>query len=337
MTAPLARCSACGSAVPDEALETGAAILLLGKAYCPSCKLAAVRNVSLDDLSTPHPSASTSPAAAPKPPPAKPADAPPPPERPRPPARPLPPRIPRRPSRSKLPLVFAGAAVVLAAVLFAAFRGDSPSPPPAPPGASPRPPEKTTPLPDPADPEGRAKAAFAKIQPLLNRGDVDPAEILSAIDAAGPACRGTSFAAKLDEARAKIVADRDKLEASRKLDPLLDALKKGVAEDLEFRRYDELQARFQEARGFAALASPSAISTLQLLQQDYSGRYEKAAEPFYADIHEAAEALAREGRYDDALRHIDSFPKQFRKSGVWRSLDRLREQVERDKKTSPKK
>src|SRR5687767_11287683 len=124
MSAPAARCASCGAPVPHEALESGAAILLLGKAYCPSCKGAAARGVSLEDLSTPGPAAFKVSPAAPPPPKAAAARVPPTPKAPppRPAAREraasgsrgVPPRVS---STSKKPFFIGGAVLVaLAAV-----------------------------------------------------------------------------------------------------------------------------------------------------------------------------------------------------------------------------
>ena len=43
-------CSTCSAMVPDADLESGAAIALLGKNYCATCKSQAAKEVSLDDL-----------------------------------------------------------------------------------------------------------------------------------------------------------------------------------------------------------------------------------------------------------------------------------------------
>jgi hypothetical protein len=360
MSASDVRCASCAAPVLDEALETGAAILLLGKAYCPSCKGAAARGVSLDDLSTPGPAAfDRSPKPPPKrlPPPPKPAaakadraDAPTLRETPDAPlARPAaeavpgrpkaerPTRVPppRRAAASKTPLLLAGLALaaLAAAGLFFLLR---PGPRPSTAGA---PPPKADPaaVSTSADPETRGKEAFAAIEVLLRRGDVDLDRVLAAIDAARPACKGSSYAAKLDEVRVKVLADREKAEAARAFEPLFEELKKAVADDPEFRRYTELQPKFQKARELAGRHSPAAVSTLAALQQDYSGRYEKEAQPHYDRIQPAAEQLAQEKRYDDALKFIDSFPAHLRASGAWRGLAQLKDRVERDRKLAPKK
>lgn len=359
MSASDVRCASCAAPVPHEALETGAAILLLGKAYCPSCKGAAARGVSLEDLSTPGPAAfdrSPKPAPAkPKLPPAKPApparakaerseaptlrespDAPlarPTAEAPPPRAARVPPS--RRAAPSKKPPLVAGLAVAalgLAALAFFFLR----------PGPKPSTGDAPTPKAGPAvstsaDPETRGKEAFAAVEVLLRRGDVDLDRLLAAIEAARPACKGSSYAARLDEARVKALADREKAEAGRAFEPLLEELKKAVADDAEFRRYGELLPKFQKARELAGRHSSGAVSTVAALQQDYSGRYEKEAQPHYDRIQPAAEQLANERRYDDALKFIDSFPAHLRASGAWRGLAQLKDRVERDKKLVPKK
>ena len=342
MSAPAARCASCAAPVPHEALESGAAILLLGKAYCPSCKSAAARGVSLEELSTPGPAAfqvsppppgpKASPARVPPPAPKAPPSRSPSRERAAPASRVIP---PRGSSTSRKPF-FIGGAVLLALAAVAVALALRPGPRGPDPVAKPPDPSPVS-RPPSADPETRAKEAYAAVEPLLRRGDVDIDRVLAAIEAARPACRGTPYAAKLDEARVKVLADRDRSEAGKSFDPLFEELKKAVAEDSEFRRYLELLPKFQKARELAALSSSSAVSSLNVLQQDYSGRYEKEAEPHYQRIQAAAEQLASEKRYDDALKFIDSFPNNLRGSGAWRGLERLKDQIERDKRISPKK
>jgi len=102
MAAPVIPCDSCGSPIPDSDLETGNAITLLGKRYCPGCKTEAIQSVSLDDLAArPAGAPPAARAAAPKAAPAKAAPKPAPALRPlgsRPPA--LPRRRPPAPSRA---------------------------------------------------------------------------------------------------------------------------------------------------------------------------------------------------------------------------------------------
>jgi hypothetical protein len=340
MSAPAARCASCAAPVPHAALETGAAILLLGKAYCPSCKGAAAREVSLDDLSAPGPAAFqvSSAPSPPKAPPPRPAAAARPAARERavPPSRAAPPRVS---STSKKPLLIGGAVLAALAAVAVSLALSARPEKPAPPDKDGAPPADSRPVsvPSTADPEARAKAAYAAVEPLLRRGDVEVDRLLAAIEAARPACKGTAYAERLEQARVKILANREKAEAGKGFDPLLEELKKAVADDAEFQRFLELLPKFQKARELAARAGPSAVSSLNALQQDYAGRYEKEAEPHYQRIQAAAEQLASERRYDDALKYIDSFPKHLRGSGAWRGLERLKEQTERDRKIAPKK
>ena len=74
------------------------------------------------------------------------------------------------------------------------------------------------------------------------------------------------------------------------------------------------------------------MTEIRALQNDYNSRYEKVAEPYYTEIHESATTLAAERRYDDAIRKIDTFPQQFRNSGLWTTLQKLRQDIERKKK-----
>ena len=51
----------------------------------------------------------------------------------------------------------------------------------------------------------------------------------------------------------------------------------------------------------------------------------------------AATILRGEDRFDDALARIETFPRELRQSGAWRSLERLKQQIEQAKKSAPKK
>src|SRR5438046_2800690 len=80
MSAPAEICDTCGKTITDDELETGLAISVLGRSYCPGCKDQAVKDISIEDLagpaSPPKPAAKPAPKPAPKaptpaPPPAK--------------------------------------------------------------------------------------------------------------------------------------------------------------------------------------------------------------------------------------------------------------------------
>ena len=113
---------------------------------------------------------------------------------------------------------------------------------------------------------------------------------------------------------------------------LLDELKGAVATDPEFKRFAELQSKFRMALEMAGKTASPRMAEIRALQKDYNGKYEKLAEPHYAEINEAAAQLAEERRYDDALRKINTFPQHLRHSGAWTNLDKLRQDIERRKK-----
>jgi Skp family chaperone for outer membrane proteins len=230
-----------------------------------------------------------------------------------------------------LALVGAGAGVGL---ILVSARNKGPKPP-APPavengtGATP---------PAPADPrEERAREAFAKAQTAASRSESSFEEILAAVDQARDACRGTAFEAKLESLRNKVLREKEMIAAQKEYGALLDELKAAVAGDPEFKRYGDLRQKFQQARDLASRVGASALSDVQRLQQDYSGRYEKAAQPFFDEIREAVTALADvERRFDHALQKIETFPAHLRHSGAWRELERLKADIERRKKASSK-
>jgi hypothetical protein len=353
MAAPVSPCDSCGSPIPDSDLETGAAIILLSKRYCSGCKSEAMQSVSLDDLGP-----KGAPARAAAPPPRKPAPAakaPSPPPKAAPPApakarapepspAPKPAAEAKRPERkaaparrpstsapaaSRKPLVIAGIAVgiiVIVGVVFLLRGHPGPTDHGQPPTKGATGPATTT----PEDREAQARDAFAKLQELAARG-VSWDLILAAADKARSTCKGTAWEKKLEEIRTRAVQEKEAEEASREITPLLDELKGAVATDLEFKRYPELQTKFQIALETASKAGSVKRDEIRALQRDYNGRYEKLAEPHYAEINEAAVQLADERRFDDAIRKINTFPQHLRHSGAWLNLEKLKKDIERRK------
>lgn len=334
---PDGACGRCGAPVLEADLESGASVLLFGKRFCPACKKAAIDDVSLEELSEPPPTPRkpAPPKAATPPPPPKPAPKPgvPPPTRS---ARPAGPpstgrhRAPARPA-SKTPLLAGGAVAVVAIVAVAAFALGRSGSPPAPPAKTP-PPAPPPAAPAAADPDAGAKSAWSSLEPLLRRSDVSFDEQLAAIERARPRCKGTPYEAKLDEAKARVLSEKDGVEAGKRIGAVLDTLKKIAQEDKDFARYAEFQDLAQSARDLAARSSPAQLADINRLQTDYAGRYEKAAQPFFDEIEPAASGLASEKRWDAALAKIETFPARFRRSGAWRGLERLKQQIERDRR-----
>ena len=356
MSAPAEICDTCGKMITDEDLETGSAISLLGKSYCSACKEQAMKDISLDDLAGP-PVAKTAPppASTPKPSPPKgggvevirleaPKDLPPQ-------ATPrtvvAPPRagqrrVPARPSGSKTALLFAGGAIaaglILAIILLAGSGGSgSGKKDPGPTSSSTKPPPPL-PAPPPTDTrEEKAEEAYRKAVTVSRRSEASFEEIIAALDRAVPDCRGTKYEAELEKLRAGAIRDKEQNEAVRGLQPLLEELRKAVAADTTFARFGEIQEKFQKARELASRSASPKVGEINQLQQDYAGRYEKAAEPHLKEIEFSAQVLSDDRRYDDALSKIETFPKEFRQSGAWRSLDNLKKEIERKKKLFPPK
>jgi Skp family chaperone for outer membrane proteins len=175
------------------------------------------------------------------------------------------------------------------------------------------------------------------VEEVSRRGGASPDLVLAAIDQARPACKGTEWEKRLEDLRAKAQKDKETEDSTKDLSPLIDELKGAVATDTEFKRYSELQPKFQLAIETAGRTQSARMTEIRTLQRDYNSRYEKLAEPFYNEISEAANALAEERRYDDAIRKIDTFPAQFRNSGSWTVLSKLKQDIERRKKQLPPK
>lgn len=357
MAAPVTPCDSCGSPILDSDLETGAAVTLLGKRYCPGCKGDAIRSVSLDDLAKP---AAAKPAP-PKPPPKAPslttpptmkaapaktaapvkAATPPSPARPAPP-KPAPGSDSRKPARrpaavaapasSKKPLILAGAGVAAVLLIVGGvflFRG---SPPPDGGGGTTTKGGSGGTSKTPVDPAVAARDAYAKVEDLAVRSGVSWDHLLAAAEKARAVCKGTEWEKKLEEIHARATQEKEAEEASREITPLLDELKGAVATDPEFKRFPELQKKFEQLLEMAGKSRSVKMAEIRALQREYNGKYEKLAEPHYTEINEAATQLADERRFDDALRKINTFPQHLRHSGAWSTLEKLKLDIERRKK-----
>ncbi|HVR86495.1 MAG TPA: hypothetical protein VMU54_19385 [Planctomycetota bacterium] len=334
MSVRIVPCDSCGSPIPDADLETGQAVTLLGKRYCSGCKADAIQNVSLEDLSSGPPAAARKPAQASKPAAPGPvlakraATSPPSParlERKAPARRPVSPAT--APSRTPLIASAAGVVALLCAGgAFLAFRDSPPAP------SSPVKTSTTSPPVAPADSEAKARLSFLLVQELAGRPGTSSEVVLAAAEKARSTCKGSAFERPLEAIIAKAQRDREAEVSARELAPLIDELKGAVATDPEFKRYSELQPKFLLAIESAAKSGSPRVNEIRVLQSDYNSRYEKLAEPYYNEIHEAAVALADERRYDDALRKIETFPQRFRNSGSWTTLQKLRQDIERRKK-----
>jgi hypothetical protein len=230
-----------------------------------------------------------------------------------------------------------GALAALAAVgivVFLASGGSRPGPPDKPPvGTSPE--DPPTPKTSPADARAaQARAAYTAAEIAARGSDAGFDDVLAVIDKARPACKGTPYEAKLEELRNRVQKEKELVEATRELNPLIEKLRAAVDADPGFARYAELVPEFERARELAARSSPQKLSEINALRQDYSGRYEKAAEPYFAEIKEYAEQVADEKRYDLALKKIETFPARLRQSGSWRALEKLKQDIERRKAAS---
>jgi hypothetical protein len=371
MAAPVIPCDSCGSPIPDSDLETGTAITLLGKRYCVGCKTEAIQAVSLDDLaSKPAPTRPAAPRTAARPAPiaarAAPPAAPPPASKspPKPSPKAAPPAsasakatadkpgaapaerksAPRRPAPAakqpnRTPLMIAVVAAGILAVLAAVFvyKGGSASPRETNGSGKPETSPGSTPNRPAADRETQARNAFLKVEELTRRSGVSWDLVIAAADKAKPDCRGTEWEKKLEEIRSRAAHEKENEDAAKDLAPMVDELRGAVTTDPEFKRFAELQPKFQLALDIAGRTSTAKMPEIRALRAEYNGKYEKLAEPHYDRIHEAAVSLADERRYDDALRQIDSFPQNLRHSGSWMTLEKLRQDIERRKKSQPKK
>jgi hypothetical protein len=353
MSAPAEICDSCGKTITDEELETGLAISVLGRSYCPGCKDQAVKDISIEDLAAPAsrpklPVKPAAPAPAPKAPvkpyaetiKAEPQKALKPAALSQTPRRGQPPAV-RQASTRKGPnpaaLAVAGVGILAAVfIVLLASRGGSKGP-----TKNGDPPPETGPKTGPVDPAAarlaKAEKAYTRVSTLAQRAGSGLEEVLAAVEGARADCAGTPFEARLEEIRAQKAKEKEGGEAAKRLNPVIDELRAGVAADGTFSRFAELSDKFQKARELALAGAPDRIPEISQLRQDYVGRYEKRAEPFASDIETGAKILADERRYDDAIAKIETFPRELRLSAAWKSLEQLRQDIERRKRLFPPK
>jgi hypothetical protein len=191
----------------------------------------------------------------------------------------------------------------------------------------------------PATPESsNPDAAFKRLEALARNPATSPGDLLREVDKALPSLKGTPHETRAREFRAAAAKDLETAQRNEELNPVLSKLQADSSADTTFARFVELQERFQKARALATRISPERVLEVQRLQTEYVNRYEKAAEPHVRDIQEEAAGLAGEGRFNDALRKIETFPASLRHSGAWRGLERLRDDIQaRAKAAAPKK
>jgi hypothetical protein len=203
------------------------------------------------------------------------------------------------------------------------------------PGARPpQPPARPSPA---ASPLERAAAALREAETLAARQDLPADEVAARLENLLAGLRGTEQESKVSALLEKVRREADAARATKIIDPQIAALRADIQADADFSRYPEFRDRFQKLRDLAGTSAPARLPEIQKLQSEYSARYEKAAEPRYEQIREAATVLADERRYPDALKQIESFPEKFRHSRAWAGLQQLRADVERRAKTLPAK
>jgi len=205
------------------------------------------------------------------------------------------------------------------------------------PRAKPEPPAPT-PSPLPAIPsvsrEEAARQAFSTASKLAST-PASPDDILRAVEAARPACRGTPWESQLDEIKVKALKQKEDSTAEEDLSRILREIKDTIAQDSDYAHYESVMTKARQARGLAARVAPNTVPEIQRTVAAYSERYEKMAEPFYAGIVEEANGLTVERRYDDAIKKIETFPKPLRQSQAWKNLEGLKRQIELRRKDDP--
>jgi hypothetical protein len=246
-------------------------------------------------------------------------------------------RIQKVQAPSKTPLLIALGSVCLVvaiAILVLPKGGGAPKHVPE---TSPDPSGKTPKI-DPSESrEARAQKAFARVQQLALQSGTPPEELLKAAEAVRPDCRGTPYESKLEEIRKKAQQDVEEAKAAALLKPLMDELRAAVAADPKFAKYGDREEKFRQAKELALKSGSAKVAEITEFRQDYTRRYEMAAEPYGREIGEAAQILLDEKRYDDALAKIETFPRELRQSGAWKGVERIRQEIERQKKLFPQK
>jgi hypothetical protein len=105
--------------------------------------------------------------------------------------------------------------------------------------------------------------------------------------------------------------------------PLVELL----ASDRDFGRAEETLALFRELAGVVQAQAPDRLAELRRTEREYRERYETAARAAAEDLAGGASVLAGEGRFDDALAYLETFPRRLRASRAWAELEAQKRQI----------
>ncbi len=106
------------------------------------------------------------------------------------------------------------------------------------------------------------------------------------------------------------------------------ALKKLIAEDGTFRLYDDVELHAKNA----VRRWPDRSHEICTLWEEHEKRYESTASERAAIVKEQARALVETKKFAEAIRSIDTFPKELRRSAAWKELTTLADEIQLMKK-----
>jgi hypothetical protein len=108
----------------------------------------------------------------------------------------------------------------------------------------------------------------------------------------------------------------------------LESLRVLLADEAAYVRHEEVARELSAARDVLSRHAPDRLSELLKLESAYRARCESAAEALHDEYLETATVLSDEGRFDDALAKLETFPKGLRQTKTWNSLQGLQRQIE---------
>jgi hypothetical protein len=220
--------------------------------------------------------------------------------------------VPGKPGNPKLPLyvggALAGAALLVLLVVLASGGGSSPAPPPPPPPAT--------------------DASLRTVEELEAFGakSEDPDETLVRVDRARAALRG-KHAARVERVEARAVELRLARERDRgaQVETFVADIVEVVREDPDFARREEVLRMWDSA----AASAGARAEEFRRRKRDYEEAFEKAAQKAADEARAAAEKLAAQERYAEAVERLDGVPAAFRTARAGSRLPLLREELAR--------
>jgi hypothetical protein len=314
-------CEICGDRILEQEFEKGRAITVLNKNYCFNCKDEAVKNITMEDVEDDD----LDPGPEPAPPPAR---------RPggtrllprrgagqtrkRPAPQPFPPEA--RQKHSKAPLLIGGGVGITAMVVLIVVIATSG--------------DKTQPTnggvknhsngangSGPNHGISKAEKAWNELQEVIvtagNKNDYD--KIVATIRRIEPSVRGSKYVVQVARLKTEYLRKSDEARKSLVAEEAFALVKQSIADDGEFKRYDEILRKLADTQ---IKAPPGSMISAEIAKakSEYTSNYEGIASGKYNEIIRKVKIHIDSEEFKPAMKIIDYyFPEVYRRSRIWKN------------------